>query len=162
MLLVFNRFISNFKLVIPFIRSSEFFFYWAAYYHAFRSPRKHTKKPTSPRFQQLYKRQKTTHQVLLGKFATLVQTTKYGVLLPYYCRAVKEQVFSRFLLNVTHSTERILPKDTDFVKILPQTRLKPPPSLMFNVNPFLVPKGLTSRNAPNTAKVPSYWTMSPS
>ncbi|KAG8321198.1 hypothetical protein J6590_051473 [Homalodisca vitripennis] len=57
-------------------------------------------------------------QILLGKFNTFVQTTKDGVALPCYCRTVREQVLSSFLLLVTHSTEQILPKDTDFVKML--------------------------------------------
>ncbi|KAG8291330.1 hypothetical protein J6590_063367 [Homalodisca vitripennis] len=50
-------------------------------------------------------------------------TTKDGVPLPCYCWTMKEQVFSSFLLLVTHSTERILPKDADSVKVLPQMTL---------------------------------------
>ncbi|KAG8319119.1 hypothetical protein J6590_098190 [Homalodisca vitripennis] len=70
-------------------------------------------RPTS----EFYKPPKTTGQVLLGKFATLVRITKYGVPLPCYCGAIKEQVLNNFLRLVTHSAERILPKDTDSVKI---------------------------------------------
>ncbi|KAG8257090.1 hypothetical protein J6590_056348 [Homalodisca vitripennis] len=33
---------------------------------------------------------------------------------------LKEQVFSSFILLITHSKERIFPKDADFVKMLPQ------------------------------------------
>ncbi|KAG8243751.1 tRNA dimethylallyltransferase [Homalodisca vitripennis] len=50
-------------------------------------------------------------------------TTKEGVVLPCYCRTVKEQVFSRLLLLVTHSTERILPKDANSEKMLPQVTM---------------------------------------
>ncbi|KAG8286930.1 hypothetical protein J6590_049019 [Homalodisca vitripennis] len=38
-------------------------------------------------------------------------------------RTIKEQVFSSFLLLVTNSTERILPKDADSVKMLPQVTM---------------------------------------
>ncbi|KAG8272571.1 hypothetical protein J6590_039278 [Homalodisca vitripennis] len=71
-------------------------------------------------YKQLYKLPKTTVQFLLGKFATLVQTTKDGIPLLCYCRTVKEQVFSSFLLLITHSTEQILLKDTNSVKMLPE------------------------------------------
>ncbi|KAG8315678.1 Activating signal cointegrator 1 [Homalodisca vitripennis] len=85
--------------------------------------------PQHKRFlQELIQRRKellkTTDQVLLGKFAIL-QTTKDGIPLPCYSKEVKEQVFSSFLLLVTHSTERILPKDTDSVKMFPQVTISP-------------------------------------
>ncbi|KAG8281391.1 ATP-binding cassette sub- E member 1 [Homalodisca vitripennis] len=70
------------------------------------------------RFQQFYKPPNTNYKVLLGKFTTLVQTTKDGIPLPCYCRTVKE--VSSFLLLVTHSTERILVKNGNSVKMLPQ------------------------------------------
>ncbi|KAG8300597.1 hypothetical protein J6590_072773 [Homalodisca vitripennis] len=68
---------------------------------------------------QFHKPPKTTYQVLLGKFTTLVQTTKDGILLPRYCRTIKEQVFDSFILLITHSTERILLKDADSMTMLP-------------------------------------------
>ncbi|KAG8282640.1 Semaphorin-2A [Homalodisca vitripennis] len=60
------------------------------------------------------------NQVLLGKFTILFQITKDGVPLSCYCRTVKEQVLNSFLLLVTHSTELILLKDIESVKMLPQ------------------------------------------
>ncbi|KAG8311967.1 hypothetical protein J6590_031430 [Homalodisca vitripennis] len=54
-----------------------------------------------------------------GKHATLVRTTKDGVALPCPCRTVKEQMFSSLPLLVTHSTERILPDNANFVKLFP-------------------------------------------
>ncbi|KAG8267524.1 hypothetical protein J6590_049175 [Homalodisca vitripennis] len=77
-------------------------------------------RPTSLQLQQFNKPPKTTYQVLLGKFTTPVQTTKDGIPLSCYCRAIKEQVLSSLLLLITPSTERILLKDADSVKMLPQ------------------------------------------
>ncbi|KAG8337688.1 Armadillo repeat-containing protein 8 [Homalodisca vitripennis] len=90
-----------------------FFFYGGAYCHAL--------KPQGPfTHPQFHKPPKTTYQVLLGKFTTLVQTTKDGIPLSCCCRTIKEQVFSSFLMLITHSTEWILPKDANSVKMLPQ------------------------------------------
>ncbi|KAG8311006.1 Histone-arginine methyltransferase carm1 [Homalodisca vitripennis] len=80
-------------------------------------------RPTSLGFKHFYKPPKTTYQVLLGKLTTLVQTTKDGIPLPCYCRTIKEQVFSSFLLFFTHSTEQIFPKDADSVNMLPQVTI---------------------------------------
>ncbi|KAG8335603.1 hypothetical protein J6590_064315 [Homalodisca vitripennis] len=49
-------------------------------------------RPTSLQLQQFNKPPKTTYQVLLGKFTTPVQTTKDGIPLSCYCRAIEEQV----------------------------------------------------------------------
>ncbi|KAG8312357.1 hypothetical protein J6590_024863 [Homalodisca vitripennis] len=81
-----------------------------------------TQKPTIP-FQQFHKLPKTTYQVLVGKFTTLVQTTKDGIPLPCYCRTIKEQVFGSFILLITHSAERILLKNANSVKMLPQVTI---------------------------------------
>ncbi|KAG8334392.1 tumor suppressor candidate 3 [Homalodisca vitripennis] len=61
--------------------------------------------------------------VLLGKFTTPVQATKDGIPLSCYCRAIKEQVLSSLLLLITPSTERILLKDANSVKMLPQVTM---------------------------------------
>ncbi|KAG8247859.1 hypothetical protein J6590_052278 [Homalodisca vitripennis] len=74
-------------------------------------------------FQHLYKPEKTTKQVLLWKFTTLIQTTKDGIALPCYCRAVKEQVFqvsSCSPLTQPYSTKQIIPENATSVKTLPQ------------------------------------------
>ncbi|KAG8269392.1 HIR complex subunit [Homalodisca vitripennis] len=95
-------------------------------------------RPTSLRFQQFHKLPKTTYQVLLGIFTTLVQTTKDGIPLPCYRRTIKEQVFGSFILLITHSTERILLKDADSVKVLPQ-----------NINWGVTLKGLSAEEMYN-------------
>ncbi|KAG8273225.1 hypothetical protein J6590_025662 [Homalodisca vitripennis] len=56
-------------------------------------------------------------------FTTFDQTTKHGKVLPCCCRTEKEQVFSSFILPFTHSTERILPDNSDSVKMLPQVTM---------------------------------------
>ncbi|KAG8269367.1 hypothetical protein J6590_004661 [Homalodisca vitripennis] len=89
-------------------------------------------RPTSLQLQQFNKPPKTSYQVLLGKFTTRVQTTKDGILLSCYCRAIKEQVLSSLLLLITPSTERILLKDANSVKMLPQ--MEPHDRLMACVN----------------------------
>ncbi|KAG8264351.1 hypothetical protein J6590_014639 [Homalodisca vitripennis] len=70
-------------------------------------------RPTTLWFQQFCKPPKKTDQVLLEKFTIFALITKDGVPLSCYCRTFKEQVLSSFLVLVTHSTERTLPKDTD-------------------------------------------------
>ncbi|KAG8276572.1 Chromatin assembly factor 1 subunit B [Homalodisca vitripennis] len=87
-----------------------------------------TMRPTSLQLQQFNKPPKTTYQVLLGKLTTPVQATKDGIPLSCYCRAIKEQVLSSLLLLITPSTERILTerillKDADSVKMLPQVTM---------------------------------------
>ncbi|KAG8247816.1 hypothetical protein J6590_053199 [Homalodisca vitripennis] len=93
---------------------------------------------------QFHKPPKTIYQVLLGKFTTLVQTTKDGIPLPCYCRTIKEQVFSSFILLITHSTERILLKDADSVKMLPQ-----------GISSFIPRDPLMTRNPTNSHIVDS-------
>ncbi|KAG8293433.1 hypothetical protein J6590_016392 [Homalodisca vitripennis] len=72
---------------------------------------------------QFHKPPRTTYQVLLGTFTTLVQTTKDGIPLPCYCRTIKEEVFDSFILLITHYTERILLKDDDSVNMIPQVTM---------------------------------------
>ncbi|KAG8286863.1 hypothetical protein J6590_049873 [Homalodisca vitripennis] len=85
-----------------------------------QGPFAHPGRPTGLRFQQFYKLPKTTGQIFQENFTTLVLTTKDGVALPCYYKAVKEQVFSSLLLLVKHSTEQILLENANSVKMLSQ------------------------------------------
>ncbi|KAG8255203.1 hypothetical protein J6590_098279 [Homalodisca vitripennis] len=98
-------------------------------------------RPTSLQLQEFNKPPKTTYQVLLGKFTTPVQTTKDGIPVSCYCRAIKEQVLSSLLLLITPTTERILLKDADSVKMLPQVTMPQSPHDQEPNNGYIVDSG---------------------
>ncbi|KAG8298963.1 Oxysterol-binding protein- protein 1 [Homalodisca vitripennis] len=54
---------------------------------------------------------------------TTIKNIRDGIPLSCYCRAIKEQVLSSLLLLITPSTERILLKDANSAKMLPQVTM---------------------------------------